>query len=223
MTDPRHLALIHAEIDGELDAGGRAELARSLLAAPDIRALREDLRRVCAAVEALPQVEPPARLVEGVLAALPRKGQPTRSWWSAPGWRYAALVAGVLIAGIVMFESAGGPQPARNDVAGTVAAARLSAPVDSVRLEGPAVSGRVSLYRDAAGLSLGFELTATGPVDALIASNGHVLRVNELRSQGSPTIVPLSGFGTASQEVDVTLLKAGHQIANTTLRVSKGP
>jgi hypothetical protein len=223
VIDPRHLALVHAEIDDELDAEERAELARCLLAVPEARALREDLRRVCGAVESLPQLEPPAQLAEGVFAALPRNTRRTESWWSAPGWRYAALVAGVLVAGIVMFETAGGPQPARTEVAGTVAAARQAEPVDSVRLEGAAVSGRVSLYRDAAGLSLGFELTATGPVDALIASNGHVLRVNELRSQGPPTVVPLSGFGTASQEVDVTLLKAGRQIASTTLRVSRGP
>ena len=37
MTNARHLELIHAEIDGELDERQRAELARSLLADPEVR------------------------------------------------------------------------------------------------------------------------------------------------------------------------------------------
>lgn len=62
MVDPGRLALIHEEIDGELDAAGRAELARWLLADPEGHALRDDLRRLCTALDSVPAVEPPAQL-----------------------------------------------------------------------------------------------------------------------------------------------------------------
>ena len=71
MADSGRLALIHAEIDGELDGRQRAELARALLADPEIQVLREDLRRVCAALDVLEDVDPPQQLRQSVLDALP--------------------------------------------------------------------------------------------------------------------------------------------------------
>ena len=62
MADSQRLALIHAEIDGELDAAGRAELARWVLADPEGRALRDQLRSLCAALDAVPAVDPPEEL-----------------------------------------------------------------------------------------------------------------------------------------------------------------
>ncbi len=45
MVDQAQLALIQAEIDGELNDRQRAELSRSLLADPALRAAREEMRR----------------------------------------------------------------------------------------------------------------------------------------------------------------------------------
>ena len=56
MAHREYITLIHAEIDGELDAANRAELARHLLADPNARTLREDLRRLCTELDALPEV-----------------------------------------------------------------------------------------------------------------------------------------------------------------------
>ena len=113
MADTAHLALIHAEIDGELDARQRSELAKLLLAEPEIRAVREDLRRLCAALDALPEVEPPAQLRANILASMPRSTlSPARSAWAAPRWRYAALLAGVLGAGAIVVETLDGTRPA---------------------------------------------------------------------------------------------------------------
>lgn len=61
MVEPRQLALIHAEIDGELNAEQRAELARCVLADPHVRAVRDDLRRLCTTLDGLVPVEPPAQ------------------------------------------------------------------------------------------------------------------------------------------------------------------
>jgi len=84
MADSERLALIHAEIDGELDGRQRAELARALLADPEVQALREDLRRVCAALDTLEDIEPPRELRQSILDALPQSTPSrARSWWSA--------------------------------------------------------------------------------------------------------------------------------------------
>jgi hypothetical protein len=221
-----HLATIHAEIDGELDERQHAELARALLADPEARAVREDLKRVCAALDALEDVDPPQHLRQSILDALPQSTPSrARSWWSAPRLRYAALIAGVLVAGTVVYETVDGPRPATSDLAGTMAAAGAPTTVDTVRVGSAVVSGRVSLYRDGAGLGLKFELVASAPVDVLVASDGHTLRVNGLGmrngSGAARTAVALPGFGMGGEAVDVTFLMAGRQVGRATLRAPK--
>lgn len=223
MADSARLSLIHAEIDGEIDARQRAELARALLADPEVQVLREDLRRVCAALDALEAVEPPQELRQSILDALPQSTpSPARSWWSAPRLRYAALIAGVLAVGTILYETVESPRPDASEVAGTMAAAGAPTTLDTVRLGNAAVSGRVNLYRDRAGLGLEFELVASAPVDVLVVSDGHTLRVNGLGVRDAPggprTTVALPGFGRSGEAVDVTFLMAGREVGRATLR-----
>ncbi|GAC1456474.1 MAG: hypothetical protein PVSMB6_14300 [Steroidobacteraceae bacterium] len=222
MTDTGLLGLIHAEIDGELDARQRAELAQRLLAAPDARALRDDLRRLCAKLDAIGDTEPPGRLLPGIMAALPPStAAAERSGWSAPRWRYAAVVTGVLGAGAVLFETLDGTRPATTEVVGTMAA-HAPTTLDTVRLEKGPVAGQVSLYRDAGGPGLAFELSAPKLVDALIESGGHTLRVHGLGLRAGPgeprVTVALPGFRVSGQAVTVTLLLDGRPVDNVTLR-----
>jgi hypothetical protein len=222
MADPGRLALIHAEIDGELDGRQRGELARCLLADPETKALREDLRRLCTALDALKDVDPPQELRQSVLDALPQSTpQRVRAWRSAPRLRYAALIAGVLAAGTMLYEIVNGPRPATSDVAGTMAEA-ARATVDTVRLGNGPVSGKVSLYRDSTGLGLEFELVASAPVDVLVASDGHTVRVNGLGMGPGRTAVALPGFGVRGEAVDVTFLMDGRPVGSATLRAPKG-
>jgi anti-sigma factor RsiW len=225
MTDSGRLALIQAEIDGELDGRQRAELARALLADPAAQALREELRRLCAALDALEDVDPPRQLRQSILDALPQSIRaPAWSWWPAPRLRYAALIAGVFAAGTIVYETLNGPPPTVRDVAGTMAAADIPTTVDTVRLGNGAVVGRVSLYRNRAGLGLEFELVAEAPVDVLVASEGHTLRVNGLGMRdgpGGPRTVALRGFGSSGEAVDVTFLMAGREVGRATLRAPK--
>jgi hypothetical protein len=225
MVEPRQLALIHAEIDSELDAEQRAELARCVLADPEVRAVREDLRRLCTALDGLVPVEPPAQLRESVLAALPQSSfRPRQSF--VPRWRYAAVIAGMLAAGVLVLETLRAPETASSDAAGTMASAPAPTIIDTVRLGSGPVSGRVSLYRDPKGAGLEFELAASAPVDVLISSGGHTLRVNGLGRHpnpvGSRTAVPLPDFGTGGQTVDLTFLMAGRRVGGATLRASGG-
>ena len=113
------------------------------------------------------------------------------------------------------------------DVAGTMGAARAPTILDTAHLSNGPVSGRVSLYRDGVGLGLEFEVVASAPVDVLVASDGHTLRVNGLGRRagpgGRPTAVALPGLRMGGQTVDVTFLMAGQQVGRATLRAPKGP
>src|SRR5690348_6733594 len=105
MSDDPRLPLIHAEIDGELDEGQRAELARWLLADPMARSLRDELRRVCGRLEGLAAVDPPQDLMRSVMGGLPKSSAAAlQHWWSAPRWRYAAGIAVVLTGAVVLYE-----------------------------------------------------------------------------------------------------------------------
>jgi hypothetical protein len=224
MTDREYLELVHAEIDGELDGGQRSELARRVLADPAVRAVREDLRRLCAKLDAIEDVEAPPQLRTNILQALPVSATPrTRFHWPAPRWRYAALIAGVLGATALVSETVDGPGPGSAEVAGTIAARGAPRTLDTVALGAGPVAGRVSLYRDGGGLGVAFELAASAPVDVLIANDGHTIRVNGLGRTGTAkqrTTVALPGSGTdGSGVVELTLLMSGREVGRATLTV----
>ena len=229
MIDQAQLALINAEIDGELDERQRAELSRCLLADPALRAVRDQMRRVCAALEATPEVDPPAQLRADILAAVPhispRRRRSEVSWKS---WRYAAVLAGVLLTGTVVFRIMDfGQQPAANEMAGTLAAARTAATLDVVQLGQGAVSGRVSLVRNGTELGVAFDLAASAPVDVVIAGEGRTVHVSGLGPHGKygsgPTTIPLPGFGSSGQAVQLTFLIGGREVARSELREPAAP
>jgi hypothetical protein len=223
--------LLNAEIDGALDGPQRGELARRLLADPEARALREEFRRLCAALDAVEDVEPPPLLRESILAALPQS-TPKReqSWWSTPRVRYAAMILLVLAAGAVVYETVHGPKPSTTEVMGTMGPAGETTILDAVRLDGGPVAGRVSLYRDRAGLGLKFELSASAPVDVLIAGDGRTLRVEGVGLQDKPEqgkpggalTVGLPGFRMGGETITLTLLMDGRQVGSATLRAPAG-
>jgi hypothetical protein len=224
MVNSTPLELIHAEIDGELDSRQRAELSRSLLADPAVRSLREDLQRLCRALEAIPEAEPPPQLRDSILAALPPAPvRRSRSWATAaaPAWRYAAMLAGVMVAGTLLFETLRGPGPAPREMAGTMAPQPAHTIVDTVVMghSGP-VGGKVSLYRDGVELGVALDLTSAAPVDVLVSSGGYTLRVSGLKT---PADIALPGFPLAGQPVDVRFLIAGREVGSATLRAPKGP
>jgi anti-sigma factor RsiW len=220
MTDPRDVELINAEIDGELDEHQRAELARHLLADPTLRSLRDSLRRICVAMDGVAAVDPPERLRSDILQALPPvTAAPVRasaSWRPAPAWRYAAMFAGALVAGALLYQVGVGRGPDPADLAGTMAgtAARAGVVLDTVHVDLEAVTGQVSLYREGAKLGLDVALTADEPVEVLVASGGQALRISGPRAD-----VTLPGPGTSGQVVHLSIVVQGRQIGTAQLRV----
>jgi hypothetical protein len=228
MVDQTQLALIQAEIDGELTDRERAELSRLLLADPALRALREQMRRLCRALDGVPEIEPPAQLHHDILAALPQlQARRTPAAWPVVNWRYAAVLAGVLLTGTIVFRTMDfGQTRAATEMAGTLVSPHAPMTVDMVQLSPGAVSGRVSLIRDGTELGVALELTASAPVDVLIARGGHSMRVNGLSSQGSQgattTAVALPGFGSGAQPVLLTFLIGDREVARAVLREPTG-
>lgn len=222
MADIEHEDLIHAEIDHDLDAQQRAELARRVLADPQVRELREDLRFICAALEAMPQADPPLQLKENILAALPEPAVvvPKRPSWSAPRLRYAAMVAGALVAGGIVYETVG-PGLGTATLSGTMAAAGTVAFVDTVRFDHDPLQGSVGLYHNGAAMALVFDLEAQSPVEVVVKSNGHTLRVEHLR--GARRTVDLPGPAGKGQTVELTFLVEGRPVAQATLKDPIGP
>ena len=97
------MALIHAELDGDLSSQQRADLARLLLADPQLRALRDELKGLCNRLDAIGQVEPPPQLKDSILNRLRSvRVAPTYRRASFGRWRRAAMVAGQLMAGTIV-------------------------------------------------------------------------------------------------------------------------
>jgi anti-sigma factor RsiW len=227
MTDPHYLALIHAEIDGELDEHQRADLARHLLADPESRSLRDSLRRMCLAMDGVAAVEPPPELRSAILQALPpvvavrvaaapERVRSAGSWRPAAAWRYAAMFAAALIGGALLYEAGVGRGPDPAELAGTMAGngARTGVIVDSVHVDLGQIVGQVSLYRADAKLGLDIALTADEPVDVLVASGGQSRRI-----AGPRAVITLPGPGTPGQSVDLSFVVQGRQIGTAQLRV----
>jgi hypothetical protein len=219
MIDSRRLELLHAEIDGELDAHGRAELARALLADPETRALRDDLRRLTGRLDAIGQVEPPAELVGSVLRSLPpANSTPARSHrpagHGAGYWRYAAMLAGAIVAGTLVFRFTNGQLAPDTEVSGTLAAQRTTETLDSTSISG-GTKGRASLVRDASGLQLAIELTSGTPVDLKIASGEHSLTINGLGA--GRTVLGLPGFSDQGQPLKLTFSVNGREVGRAEL------
>lgn len=219
MTDDPRLALIHAELDGELDERQRAELSRSLLADPQLRSLRDELRRVCAKLESLEPVDPPPGLRSAILGALPQAPYAAvQQRRPAPRWRYAAVVAAALVGAAVLYEVGRSPMPA-SDAVGTIAASHSAS---TGRVESDALSGSLRLYRDPTGLSLEYDLVSKGPADMVVAGGGKTLRVTGVGGPagGAPQQrLPLIGFGAGTASVEVTFVMDGRAVAGTTLQV----
>jgi len=128
MDEPSYLALIHAEIDSELNDHQRADLSRLLLADPAIRALRDEMHRLNRTLNAIPQADPPAELRANIIAALPQiPARAQRVNWASSRWRYAAMLAGVLLTGSIVFRLVNfGQEPATSEMAPMSTAGRWS-------------------------------------------------------------------------------------------------
>jgi hypothetical protein len=226
MTEEESKALVHSEIDGELGSEERGKLAQRLLADPQTRVLRDQLRSVCRHLDALGQVDPPPQLERQILSRLPQKPASANPRWSAAHWRLAALVAGVLTAGTLVYQLVQGPGTGSSETAGTMAAGPSTA-LDAVTFANGPVSGHASLYREQATLAVALEVSASpGPVDVLITGGGRAFRLNGLHAAGGDTArqtITLPGVPPRGQDIELTLSVEGHPVQRATLHAPAAP
>ena len=222
------MALIYAELDGELDNPRRGELARLLLADPQARALRDQLQGLCRRLDTVRQVEPPPQLRDSILERLPpvaagkAKAYPKAS---VSRWRLAAVLAGLVTAGSIVYELVQGPGPGTREIAGTMVS-ETPVIVDSVAVQPGPVTGHVSLYRDKGSLLVGLGISATEPVDVLVASGGRSFRIKGLNtssSAGATRTIALPGVAMQGQAVELEFLIGERTVSRATLHAPSGP
>lgn len=147
--DTRALELLNLELDGQLDAAGRAELDKLLAADPALRAQQAQLRAVARWLAQSPAPELPADFHDSVMrhAQLPLRRQRPRRYWRAG----LALAASVLVAVVVLRIVGDGSFGPVGQLAATLAPASASA----------------TAVARGGGLDLSFQLPA-GPADLVL-------------------------------------------------------
>jgi hypothetical protein len=200
----RMLELIQAQLDGELPAGERAELARLVLQDAEARRLHDEFLGMERLLRAVPVAEPPAGLRQSILAG---SGPPDRAddagsrRWRASTYRVAAaIVGGLMIVGVAYLVRDG--QAPGTELQGSMQGA--GDPRDAsltLRAEGVAVNA--SLRRDGARLRL--ELGSSTDISCEIA-----VRIDPAKTTfaGSADEANLT---TANDEVTIRLA-AGRQV-----------
>jgi hypothetical protein len=232
MPDDRMLELLNAEIDGELSAAERAELSQRLLNDPQARTAREELRRTCTGLDALPLAEPPAELRERILAALPqialangRGAQGFRRFLpSASALRYAAALAGAVLVGTIAFEANRNMNGLDSDqAAGTMASPPVVARAGQgrLRVDSSQVRGTVTLAPTTKNLRVRFGFDAAQPasaaasqaIDVIVtrgSSQAHLTGLTAThQDSGASMQVELPGEVAAGETTGVRVIASG--------------
>lgn len=171
MDSTRLNELIQSDLDGELSAAGRAELARLVLQDPEARRLHDQFRRLDQLLRDIPQAEPPAGLRAAILDA---RGAPARPAAHAvrvsglPAWRMAAAVFAVAIltaVGYMLLDTAG-PQTELQGSLGAASGPALTvsaAPLDQLSILAEGVEVSAALKTNGDGLLLELRLAGSVP------------------------------------------------------------
>ncbi len=178
--DEKYKELINAEIDGEIQSNEKAELDAFLAESEAGRALQEELRDLCATLDAEKLLEPPQHLRHVVMNSIPtpKSAAPNpvaeppgffRSLFTVPAMRYAATFAAGVVMTVVIVDSGQIQQGALDDVGtlvGTISDSGDMAPgIDSTVIHKADVAGTVTLRNAGPILIIDFDLSTKGPVD----------------------------------------------------------
>jgi len=186
MRDDRLNELLNAELDDELDAGGRSELERLLAGSPEARARRDELQRVNDALAHLKQVDPPSDLRESLFAALrpsSAKVVPFRGPRLQPRWvPYAGALAAGIALGAIGLSLYYAPRPEFDaaSLAGTMADPEHHASgelLDRVKIEHSGLRGNASLYQADGLWVVEFDLQSEGPVEVVAIYDGTLVQL----------------------------------------------
>lgn len=174
MVDERIQALINAELDGELDAAGQAELQKAFAASDEARKLYEDLVVMNAALSRMVREPTPLGLREAIMnavRALPAPKGKVVAFPALQGRRREATKVGVALAAGIAMGAVGlyllqPHQPGfdLDQLSGAMVRGPDEAEAANLRIETPAVKGTATLYEGDGVMVLQFDLESSVPV-----------------------------------------------------------
>ena len=180
-THPDLVELMNGEIDGVNSPEQTESLRRELSARPEAQAEFQALRQVCAAVDAIEEVAPPADLRGSIAEAVrfsqakpiraQRAGRArTASWPKSLGFGYLYAAAAGAVLALVLAQLAhigsGAANPA--DLVGTLARGSAAAGAGTVALSAPGVQGAAKVQKLDGGYAVEFSFKTSEPVQVVV-------------------------------------------------------
>jgi len=176
--DEKYIELINADVDGELDKSGQAELRDFLARNAEARAMHENLASFCRELNAVPMLEPPPQLRSDILGAIrptARVIRPEAAFWrqvvSMPMFRHAAAFAAGAFMTFALISSNRISDRAFDDVTGLVGTisdtdATASA-ARSLNLATQDIAGTVSVHVSGSLTVVDFNLSTREPLEII--------------------------------------------------------
>ena len=196
--NPKYFELIQADIDGEIDDAGKAELENFLAESEEGRAVYEELETLCRSLDSLPSLDPPAHLRHVLLNQAPVKApsQPSpnllQRLFSGPLLGYVGVFAAGVTLTLALLDSGQISRDAFDDVTGlvgTIADSRhLASEHGTISIDESEVAGTVTLRSAGPLLIVDFDLSARQPVEIVAGYSDKTIWFNgfaQLESTGT--------------------------------------
>jgi hypothetical protein len=196
--DPKYFELIQADIDGDNDDAGRAELERFLADSEEGRTVYEQLETLCRSLDGMPPVEPPPHLRHVLMNQAPVRSAPQRSSgflqhvFAGPILGYVGMFAAGVALTLALVDSSQVSKGAFDDVTdlvGTIADPEFAVPKrDTISIDESEVAGTVTLRSTGPLLIVDFDLSAQQPVEIVAAYSDKTIWFNgfaQLESSGT--------------------------------------
>jgi hypothetical protein len=196
--DPKYFELIQAEIDGEIDDAGKAELETLLAESEEGRAVYEELETLCRSLDGMPSMDPPPHLKHMLLNQAPVKALPRpepgllQRAFSGPLLGYAGVFAAGVAITLALVDSAQISRGAFDDVTGlvgTIADSEFLVPGHgTVSVDESEVAGTVTLRSAGPILIVDLDLAAKQPIEIVAGYSDKTIWFNgfaQLESTGT--------------------------------------
>ena len=173
--DQKYFELIQADIDGEIDDAGKAELENFLAESEEGRAVYEELETLCRSLDGMPSIEPPPHLRHVLINEAPVRSAPRpapgliQRLFAGPLLGYVGVFGAGVALTLALVDSDQISKGAFDEVTGlvgTVADPKFSAPQHgSISIDESEVAGTVTLRSTGPLLIVDFDLSARQPVE----------------------------------------------------------
>ena len=210
--DRKYFELIQAEIDGEIDDAGKAELEAFLADSEEGRAVYEELEMLCKSLDGIEQIEPPPHvrhvLMNMAPVTTPARPRETmiRRFFGGAALGYVGMFAAGVALTLALVDSGQISRGAFDDMTGlvgTIADSEFVVPEHgTVSIDESEVAGTVTLRSTGPILIVDFDLSAKQPVEILAGYSDRSIWFNgfaQLESKGT-SVAAEAGSVTLSMD-----------------------